>query len=218
MAKAIDIKYNYDVIRIDVKEKILYFSNNSFYKYDELISSIPLNILPYLLSSPQEILDCASKLEATSIAIVSLGFNKPTIAKKLWFYVYDEDILFARVYSPSKKSPHNAPQGTSSLQAEIYFSKFKPLDSMIDRSKILEHTINCFIKMGICKREDIIASDVRIIKYGNVIFNKDMHKNRKKILDYIESLGIYTIGRFGKWEYLWSDESFLSGKDMILKI
>ena len=31
------------------------------------------------------------------------------------------------------------------------------------------------------------------------------------VRDYLFSLGIETIGRFGKWGYLWSDQSLMSG-------
>ena len=89
---------------------------------------------------------------------------------------------------------------------------------MIDKNELLNHTIDSFVRMGICAYDDIIASDVRIIKYGNVIFNKDIHKNKNEILNYLKLLEIHSIGRFGKWEYLWSDESFLSGKEVALKI
>ena len=41
----------------------------------------------------------------------------------LWFYVYDEDVPFARAYSPSIKSKDNVPQGKSSLQFGIYYIK-----------------------------------------------------------------------------------------------
>lgn len=59
-------------------------------------------------------------------------------------------------------------------------------------------------------RDDILITDCRILKYGNVIFNHGMEENRKLILDYLDSLDIKTVGRFGKWEYLWSDDSLLT--------
>jgi len=32
-----------------------------------------------------------------------------------------------------------------------------------------------------------------------------MEDDRRIILDYLENLNIKTVGRFGKWEYLWND-------------
>ncbi|EOH2101696.1 hypothetical protein ACLWRT_001778, partial [Campylobacter jejuni] len=66
--------------------------------------------------------------------------------------------------------------------------------------------------------EDIILKDYRILPYGNVIFYHDMEKDREKIRNFLESCNIHTAGRFGKWEYLWSDQSLLSGKEIADKI
>ena len=38
-----------------------------------------------------------------------------------------------------------------------------------------------------------------------------MENDRKIVLDYLQEKNIKTIGRFSKWEYLWSDQSLMSG-------
>lgn len=220
LANQVNIIYNKEAIKIDPKANAITFSDNTTGTYDTLVSTLPIpKIIKMIPNAPYEILESASHLKATSVALVSLGFNRQDIPKNLWFYIYDEDKLFARVYSPSYKSPANAPQGCSSLQAEIYFSDYKSLDSMINSSEniqdfLLKHTISSFINMGICKEEDIICKDFRIIPYGNVIFTHDMEKHRDKVLEYIQSEGILSCGRFGEWDYLWSNQSFLSGKNI----
>lgn len=60
-------------------------------------------------------------------------------------------------------------------------------------------------------QQKIIASDIRFEKYANVIFDHQIYEMRKIVRDYLASKGITTIGRFGEWDYLWSDQSFLSG-------
>ncbi|MBR2149565.1 MAG: NAD(P)-binding protein [Campylobacter sp.] len=104
---------------------------------------------------------------------------------------------------------HLAPNGCSSLQFEIYFSKDKPLN--LTTQELINHIIKKSKQMNIFDIKDIVVQDCRILKYGNVIFYHEMENDRKVILDYLESLNIKTIGRFGKWEYLWSDQSLLSG-------
>ena len=42
-------------------------------------------------------------------------------------------------------------------------------------------------------------------------FDHNIYEARKTVRDYLFSLGIETIGRFGKWGYLWSDQSLMSG-------
>lgn len=68
-----------------------------------------------------------------------MGFKKPNVAQNLWFYIYDEDIPPARVYSPSLKSPDNAPEGCSSLQAEIFYANGTEIPPA---EKVLEETVS----------------------------------------------------------------------------
>lgn len=84
-------------------------------------------IVSMLESVPGNVREAAEKLKATSGYQVSIGLKGTNIPPYLWWYIYDEDILPARVYSPSLKSPDNAPEGCSSLQLEIYCEKINIL-------------------------------------------------------------------------------------------
>lgn len=160
---------------------------------------------------PKTILAASKKLNYTSGVLVSLGFSKK-INTEMWFYIYDKNIKAARVHSPSMKSYNNVPKGCSSLQAEIYLNKNEKINSTKIK-KIENNTIKSLIKMNLFKKEDIIVKDVRYIKFANVLFDKDIYKNRKIVKDYLVKNNIVPIGRFGEWEYLWSDQAFLSGKN-----
>lgn len=73
--------------------------------------------------------------------------------------------------------------------------------------------------LGFIREDDILFIDIRFEKYANVIFDHYIYKSRKKVRDYLKFIGIETIDRFGEWDYLWSDQSLLSGlsiKDKIL--
>lgn len=130
LAAKLDIKYRKNAIKI-TKDSVI-FDDGSEVGFSKLISTLPLNTIINLIPNvPRKVKNAAAKLQATSVATVSFGFKRSDVAKNLWFYAYDEDKLFARVYSPSLKSPSNAPKDCSSLQAEIYFSAFKPLQDML---------------------------------------------------------------------------------------
>lgn len=212
MINGLTIKTNSKVEYIDLCKKKVGLTNKQNYNFENLISSLPLTeICKLIINVPSEVLNASKKLNYTSGYLISLGFNNPDIANKLWFYIYDQDILPARVYSPSLKSPNNAPKGCSSMQAEIYFNKGVKLDKT--DSDILEETIVKFIEMGLFTYEDLIVKDIRSEKYANVIFDHNIYKNRKIVLDYLSKNNIISIGRFGEWEYFWSDQSLLSGRD-----
>ncbi len=182
--KGLDIRFNKEVIEINTTEKVVTFKDGSKTEYSRLISSLPLpEIIKMLDNVPKEVGIAAGNLMHTCGYMVSLGFKRPDVAKHLWFYIYDEDILSSRVYSPNLKSPDNVPDGCSSLQAEIFFSNKAEIPAS---DIVLNNTIEKLIKMGLFKKEEIIVKDIRFEKYANVIFDKDIYKNRQLVLDYLE--------------------------------
>ena len=203
-----DIRYNHKVVQIDAEKKLVTFENGIQVQYVKLVSTLPIPVLVSLMVTPPlEVVAAAKQLKATSIDLISVGFNKPII-KDLWFYIYDDDILASRAYSPSVKSPENVPEGKSSLQFEIYS---RGTSSGFKKEEILENTRYALKKMGIASDDDVIFMEHKFLPFGNVIFDLDMEKNRKTVIDWIHSLNVSSCGRFGEWDYLWSNQSFLSG-------
>ncbi|MDF7671499.1 FAD-dependent oxidoreductase [Orbaceae bacterium ESL0721] len=208
----LDIRFNKKVVKIDPLQKTLLFSDGKIEFYEQLISTLPLpEIIKMLSTVPKEVLEATKRLRHTCGYQVSLGFNRPDVAKHLWFYIYDEDILSARVYSPSLKSPNNAPAGCSSLQAEIFFDN---KSEILPPEIVLKNTIDNLIKLEIFKEEDIVVKDIRFEPYANVTFVHTIYEDREIILDYLRALDISSIGRFGKWEYQWSHQAFNDGKQL----
>lgn len=210
--EGLDVRFNMEVVEIDPFEKCVKFKNGNKVNYSTLISSLPLpEIVKMINNCPQNVLNAADNLNHTSGYMVSLGFNRPDVAKYLWFYIYDEDILPARVYSPNLKSSDNVPNNCSSLQAEIFFDSKTIIP---DKDFVLEHTVNRLNQMGLFSFDDIIVKDIRFQKYANITFDKNIYANRQIVLNYLKSIGIECIGRFGKWDYMWTHQAFNDGRNV----
>lgn len=210
-----EIECNRQVIKIDPDNKMIEFSDGTGTKYHTLISTIALPEYRHLLS---EINDMQKKamdnLNHTSLTLVSLGLKKIGNIPATMFYIYDEDILPARVYSTSFMSGKGREH--ISLQAEVYSSKFKPLRQTMEEIK--EQTIRQLIKMHVFEEDDIEVSDVRYEKYANIIFTPDVYDNRACVHELLKEKDICYAGRFGEWDYLWTDQSMLSGKRAALQV
>lgn len=207
LAEGTDIRYGKEVTNIDTTKKTVKTSDNTTYHFTRLISTLPLNLYPSLMPGmPEDIKTAARMLKATSGYHVSIALKTKDIPPYLWWYIYDEDILAARVYSPSLKSPNNAPEGCSSLQMEVYCA-----ENAFTEQELKERTVGKLIEMGIIKEEDILFTHIGFEAYANVIFDKNIYVCREKVRKYLISQGIEPIGRFGEWGYLWSDQSLLSG-------
>jgi protoporphyrinogen oxidase len=211
MARKCTIRLNKKAVEINPELRKICFEDGSHEYYDSLISSLPLpELIRIIKNAPGPVKIAADNLLATSVHLVSLGFKHPHIPPCQWFYIYDEDILPARAYSPGHKSPGNVPHGCSSLQFEIYSSKKNPLDC--SPAHLIEHVVVKGREMGLFDAGDIVVSDYRQVPYANVVFEKNIDKYRAEVHDYLDREGIRYIGRFGEWDYLWSDQSLLSGK------
>lgn len=210
---------NKEFTELRIKSKEAVFRDGETVKFEKLVTSIPLDILIHSISDvkvPEEVIQSADSLDYTSGIMVSVGLKGKHTSPSLWFYIYDEDILPARIYCPDIKSPANVPKNCSALQAEIYFSKYKHIKKSPEQIKDL--TIKNMINMGLFTEKDIVVTDVRTEKYANIMFTEKIYKARKVIHDYLDSLGIYYIGRFGEWDYLWTGQSILSGRNAAEKI
>lgn len=217
MAKDVNIQLNKKATLIDLKSKKIEFSDGSSSYYEKLISSIPLpELINIIKDVPKKVKVAASKLHATSGQLVSLGFNRPDVSSRLWFYIYDEDIEPARAFSPSIKSPNNVPQNKSSLQFETYYSKLRP--KRMSGDNLIEHIIQKGEIMKLWSKNDIEVSDYREVEYANVIFDFDRIKNLEIVKSFLDKIEIFTCGRFGDWEYYWSDQSLMSGKEVADKL
>lgn len=207
MADVANIEYGMCVTEICPREKKVRFANGREIGYEKIYSSLPL---PIVIDSIQNVPDAVRKavnqLECTSGYHISVALKTKNIPPYLWWYIYDEDILAARVYSPSLKSPDNVPEGCSSLQMEVYCKENKYTEH-----ELIEGTVGKLVEMGIIKQEDILFTHVGFEKYANVIFTEPIYRARKIVQEWLKDEGIETMGRFGEWDYLWSDQSLLSG-------
>ncbi len=207
LADAANIEYGMCVAEICPIEKQVRFANKKEIQYEKLYSSLPLPVVINCIQNvPDVVRKAVNQLECTSGYHISIALKTKNIPPYLWWYIYDEDILAARVYSPSLKSQDNAPEGCSSLQMEVYCK-----ENEFTRQELIDGTVGKLIESGIIKEENILFIHIGFEKYANVIFTEPIYRARKIVRDWLREQGIETIGRFGEWDYLWSDQSLLSG-------
>jgi len=207
------LKLSHKVIEIDVELKTMRFEYAGVEKYEHLISSMPLpEIIKVIKNVPDTVKQAADKLSCSEVVVVNLGISRPDVFDAHWTYFYDDDYIFTRLSTPFLQSPNNTPENCSSLQAECYFSKkYKPLTKQ--PQQYIEPVINDLMKCGILKNDDkILFKNAMHIPYANVIFDLERKAALRVVHDYLDEVSIAYCGRYGKWEYIWTDESFISGE------
>ncbi len=210
LAKNLDIHFNTAAVSIDPAAKTVRLKNGDVISYNHLISSLPMDALLALLPGvPGEIKKLSDDLLVTAATFVSIGVKSSRTPPDFhWAYVYDEDLLPARISAPHTLSPSMAPKGCFSLQAEVYSSRNKPLPA----GDIAQRVTQDLRRMKLLQDGDeILFTDTRTSHYANVAFTHAREAAVPRIKAYLETLGIQSCGRYGDWGSHWSDESVLSG-------
>ena len=123
-----NLKLNHELVSIDPRARELRFSNGHVTQYDGLVSSVPLpDLIRMIQGAPPDVVKASRRLSCSTCVLVNIGVNRQDLSKAHMTYFYDEDICFSRLGFPHMLTARNAPPGTGSIQAEVYFSdKYKP--------------------------------------------------------------------------------------------
>lgn len=196
------------------QQRSLQFANGAEVTYDGVVSSIPLpDLIPMIEGAPADVRQAAQKLACTGCVLVNIGVARADISDAHISYFYDPDIVFTRLSFPHMMSPHNAPGGGSSIQAEIYFSnKYKPRKHN-DLAQLCDTVVMDLIRCGLLQASDqILCKEAMILDYANIIFDHDRQPSLALVHGYLDDIGVAYCGRYGDWGYMWTDESFKSGE------
>lgn len=201
---------------IDFKNKTV-FVNGKYYSYDRLISTQPLfELIRNLKNAPQNIKKQAEKLKWTSVRCVNLGikFKKglpENIKDRHWIYLPEKKYPFYRAGIYSNVSKKLAPAGCYSLYVE-FSGKNNVYPDCSDIIKQLQSA-------GIIGSDDkILTANIIDMPYAYVIFDKNRQKALDAVTDFLNSNSIYSIGRYGAWEYSFIEKNITDAKNLALKL
>jgi protoporphyrinogen oxidase len=177
---------------------------------EKVLSSIPLpDLVGILHDPPEEVVRAAGSLVYNSLVCINVGVKRPDIIDKHWLYFPEEKFIFNRISFPMNFSEHTTPRGRSSILVEVT-QREADINTEMIRDQVMEDLTETEI---ITERDEIEVCDVSTSKYAYVIYDLDHKKNVGIVHDYLESINIIPIGRFGEWEYFNMDKAILSGKE-----
>jgi protoporphyrinogen oxidase len=208
-----EILLEHEVVGVDPGKRTLSFRNGTTAEFDGLVSSLPLpDLIPMIHDAPRDVRDAAAQLACTTLVLVNIGIDREDVSRSSWTYFYDREFPFSRVSFPRTFSPHAAPRGMGSIQAEVYFSrKYRPLDTAPEA--VIDPVIDGLRRCGLIRDTDsIVFREAMLIPYANIIFDLDRAPALEIVHGYLDDIGIGYCGRYGDWGYLWTDEAFESGE------
>jgi protoporphyrinogen oxidase len=210
------IQTNHDILKIDTKQKIIFFKNQDSEKYDFLINTMPLDNLLKISQEPtnQNLKSIASKLICNSVINFNLGVNRPNLSDKHWIYFPEKQYPFYRLGFYHNFSPHMTPPNCSSVYGEFSYMR----NNKHQINDLLLKSINETKKLLNFDDQEILTTKIINIKHAYVIYNNWRDQNLKNIHKTLNHNKIYSCGRYGEWKYSSMQEAFLDGKAVVFKI
>jgi protoporphyrinogen oxidase len=197
------IQYNREVATIDVESKTITMSDGTKEHYDNLVSTMPIDVLvSKLVHCPDNLRRAAEDLEHTGVLVVGIGYEAPLKDDKSWMYFPAEDIPFYRATNFAKYSPANVPDADTgrycSYMTEISYSRYKP-ESKEGLAERVEESLR---RTGVIEGTPEIASmHIEDAAYAYPVPTLKRDAALEIIQPWLMQHDIFSRGRFGSWRY-----------------
>jgi protoporphyrinogen oxidase len=199
------------LFQIDIDKKLAVLSDGTKIHWSSLFSTIPLPELIRLHHVPNAIKAYSECLKFTSLLTVNFGIRGKINTDAHWIYFPEGGVPFHRVVVQSNLSPYTAPDSASSIIVE---KSLKPGEIWNQDEVINQTIIHLYINKLIQSKSDVLVSKVNFIKYAYPICDTMFCNGKNAVLTFLANHCIYSMGRFGSWEYLSMEDCFMQGKDI----
>jgi protoporphyrinogen oxidase len=216
------VHFQHAVCAIDVVQKQIAFTSGETTQYDQLISTMPLDVLLRMVRGRADLTAMAECFVHSSSHIVGVGLaGQPPAAlrTKCWMYFPEADVPFYRVTVFSNYSANNVahPGSQWSLMTETSESPDKPVDA----ERVVADVVRGLRTCGLISADDTVLSTWhRRLEHGY----PTPWLGRDDVLHAVDAelraLGIMSRGRFGAWKYEVSnqDHSVMQGVEAVNSI
>ncbi|HMP74739.1 MAG TPA: FAD-dependent oxidoreductase [Kiritimatiellia bacterium] len=196
------IRLSTRVTGLDVKRRLATFMDGSTFAYDHLISTMPLVNLTRMTGS-DDLHRRAAGLRHTTVHVVGVAppFRIPeALQDKTWIYTPEEACPFYRVTPFSIFSPAHTPDPDRycSFLCEIS----RPAGDATRTEDLVAPTLAGLREIGLV---EVNPADTHLYlmraEFGYPIPTLDRDAILADVLPELESLHIYSRGRFGGWKY-----------------
>jgi protoporphyrinogen oxidase len=165
--------------------------------------------------APSHVREAADRLRHNSVINVNFGIAERNVSEKHWIYFPEKTYRFYRAGFPHNFSPYQVPSGCSSVNVEISYSGRRPMDY----KEAIQLAKEDLVRADILKASDkIIVEKCLEIPCAYVIYDKDHLEIVDTIQRYLNEAEMYSIGRYGAWEYSSMEDAIIHGKKMAQKL
>jgi protoporphyrinogen oxidase len=185
-------------------------------RYDRVVSTLPLERLLAVADFhvPDGVREAVAALVVNPMIVASLGIAGVDSEQLTAVYFPDAEFRVNRVSFPATFSPHNAPRGCYSIQAEITCRTEDTTWAWSDR-QVIDHVVDGLARAGILPDADaIVLSHVQRVQYAYVVYGRGYEQHAAVVREWFPRQGIDLCGRFSYFEYVNVDGAVARAMDI----
>lgn len=205
---AAKVRCNARPLAIDLEQKTATLSDGSVVQWQRLLSSVPLPDLFEVLSPvPEGLRQTIKLLRCTSLRYMNYGIARTGVLDDIqWLYIPEAHYPFYRIGSFSNAVASLAPVGKSSLYVEV-------AANCTDSDADVKLAVRQFLRDHGWLDTDaqIEVEQVRHIRYGYVVFDRNYFGVRADLLAFLDQAGVASRGRYGGWVYSSMEDAMWEG-------
>ena len=211
------ITHGAELMEVDTKRHRAIFLNHTQggtreERYESLVSTIPIpELVRRCLDFPAPLKEAADALRWVSVYNINMGIGRERVSDKHWIYFPEVEYPFYRAGFPMNFSPSLGRSGCSSMYVEM---SHKPTEHQ--SAEQLIGLVRAGMEQARILRPDdeLVVSDVKDLHYAYVYFDHHRAKAIPAILAELERRGIYSVGRYGRWEHTSMEDAIGQGKQL----
>jgi len=210
------IELNTTVGKIDSKSKKLFTANGQEFEYENLVSSMPINILLQVIEgTPERLVERSKELDNLSLKLGLIVINHPVDTEIQRIYSADEKIPAHKTAVNHNSSDYLRSLPKHGIMMEISEGPEKKLIRTDTEKWITDSLLEMKLIKSLNEVEKIVIHDA---KYAYPVPTHNRDEIVREIQEWLNEHQIYSIGRFGQWAYINSDESLQRGLNLGRKI
>ncbi len=204
-----NIQFGAHVTRVDPHKRVVYTNDGREYQWQHLISTMPINeFLKRLDYVPAEIEAAVARLDYLSLKLVLVVVGHPVDTEIQRIYSADEHIAAHKTAMNHNSSDYLRQKPHHGIMAEISYSPYKKMYREDTEAWVVDN----LLEMGIIRdRSEVLQTRLIDAKYAYPVPTIDRNDIVRQVKDWLQEYNIYTVGRFGEWAYINSDEALHRG-------
>ena len=208
-------------VKINSTEKTVQFASGRTANYQKLVSSMSLvELLAMIENLPARVKRAAALLRYNCVLNINVGVTPDLGTDKHWIYFPEKKYPYYRIGVCSNFTNNNHPPDTSSLYIEIsYRPGRKDRQNPTEIRRLVKHCTDSMYRTGLLKANTrVITTKVLNISPAYCLYDLNRRNCLTVIREFLQGQGIYSIGRYGAWEYSAMEEALVAGEYTALRI